>query len=241
MATPPVKVPKRRGRPPKSANRQPEPPPAPLAEGAVVAEEDTGDAHVVRAGVTIGWLSTALGMAEDKVRQKLRVVPHIGAANGARVYNFRQVLPHLVDPIMDVEEYIRKMDPKNLPVGLTTEFWRAEKMRLQTLEMAQELWPTKTVLKGYAEIFKILRDESALWLDGLDDVKEMTDEQRRAVGRMIDAMHQNVHRTLVEFTRENATRSEIEYVEERLAAVVAQEKPAAPKALPDDDIDDLEV
>jgi uncharacterized protein YerC len=111
------------------------------------------------------------------------------------------------------------MDPKSLPTQLTSAFWTAEKTRLQTLEMAGQLWNTNTVLTGYAHVFRILRDDTNLWVDTLDEVEEMTDKQRAVVAQLVDGLLSNIHKSLAEFTEENATRSELQFLEERLEEV----------------------
>lgn len=182
----------------------------------------------VRQGVTVTWLANILRMDAANVRRRLApVTPMVaaGSRGSQSIYDVKTAMPHLVDPIFDAEELLRKMDPKDLPVQLTTDFWRAEKTRLQTLEMAKDLWSTATVVEGYAAIFKILRDDTGLWLDTLDEVKELDDAQRRAISQLVEGLLANIRQSLMEHTEANATRSELQYLETRLIAVKPNEIP----------------
>lgn len=174
-------------------------------------------------GVTATWLARVMRMDVADVKARLAYVTPMTTGNRQAAYDIKTAMGHLVDPVSDIETFIRNMDPKSLPTQLTAPFWQAEKTRLQTLEMASKLWDTDTVLAGYATIFRVLRDDTNLWVDTLDEVDEMTDKQRAVVTQLVDGLLANIYRSLTEFTAENATRSELQFIEERLEEV-RQEK-----------------
>jgi hypothetical protein len=170
-----------------------------------------------------GWsatqISKVLRMDLAQVKRRLaHVTPMSGAKNAAK-YDIKTAMPHLVDPVVSVEEYIKGMDPKNLPVQMTEGFWRGEEKRLKTLALAAQLWPTPTVLEGYATIFKIVRDQMALWLDTMDESDAMSDKQRQTAAQLITALQEEIMKELRVFTENNATRSELAFLEGRLDAI----------------------
>lgn len=183
----------------------------------------------VRRGVSVSWLSGVLGMERLAVTTKLKPVTPMAHHAGQPVYDLRTALPHLLDPIQDIETYIRKMGPEMLPSTVQTEYWRAEKLRLQTLEMARQLWNTDKVLEGYAHIFRIVRDQTSLWLDNLQDVEEMSDEQRGVVGKSIDGLMVSLYNALEEHTTTHGTSAEVAQIEARLAEVNDPANRDAPK------------
>ena len=173
----------------------------------------------IQKGVTATWLARVMRMDVNDVKARLAHVTPMTTGNRQAAYDIKTAMQHLVDPVADIESFIRNMDPKSLPTQLTSAFWTAEKTRLQTLEMAGQLWNTNTVLTGYAHVFRILRDDTNLWVDTLDEVEEMTDKQRAVVAQLVDGLLSNIHKSLAEFTEENATRSELQFLEERLEEV----------------------
>lgn len=184
------------------------------------AREDAGDydtrlEQVVK-GVSATWLSKALRMDLATVKQRLSAVtPMHGAKNQAH-YDMKVAMPHLVDPIVDVEEYIRTMDKKNLPPSMTEAFWRGQKVRLEALEKAGQLWSTTRVVEGFGLVFKLLRGQTTLWVDTLDEQEEMSDDQRQLILTLIDALYGDIYSALKDFTEEHATRTELEWLEEYL-------------------------
>jgi len=178
-------------------------------------EVDTRLEQVVK-GVSATWLSKALRMDLAQVKQRLSsVTPMHGAKNQAH-YDMKVAMPHLVDPIVDVEEYIRTMDKKNLPPSMTEAFWRGMKTRLDALEKAKQLWPTIKVVEGFGIVFKLLRGQTNLWVDTLDEQEEMSDAQRELILTLIDALYEDIYNALHDFTKEHATRTELEWLEDYL-------------------------
>ena len=172
-------------------------------------------------GVTATWFARVLRMDVNSVKARLRHVTPMGNSFRQAVYDLKTALPHLVDPVTDIETFLRNMDPKMMPIQLTSSFWQAEKARMVTMEMASRLWPTEVVLTGYAHIFRILRNDTRLWLDTLDEATPLTDKQRETFGQLIDGMMDSIYLKLQEHTKENATRPELEYLEARLEEVKA--------------------
>lgn len=170
-----------------------------------------------------GWSATqfskVLGMDLSEVKRRLAdVVPMSGAKNSAK-YNIKIAMPHLVNPIMDVEEYIQNMDPKDMPTQMTEAFWRGEEKRLKTMTLASQLWPTATVIEGYASIFKIIRDQINLWLDTVDESEQMTDKQRKTLAQLIASLNKLIVEDLEEFAEKHTTRSQLQFLQERLDAI----------------------
>jgi len=169
--------------------------------------------HVMK-GVSATWLAKMMRMDLAEVKRRLSVVtPMSGAKNQAK-YDLKTAMPHLVDPITDIEEYLKNLDPKDLPPKLSAAFWQGLKVRLQTMEQANQLWPTATVIEAFGEVFKIIRAQTALWVDTIEENKGITDEQRELLNTLIDALSQDILRGMQKFAKERATRSEVVWLEE---------------------------
>ena len=181
-----------------------------------VPEEEPIDLRLeqVLKGVSATWLSKVLRKDLAQVKQRLApVTPMSGAKNQAK-YDLKTAPPHVVDPVMDVAEYILNMDASKLPPKLSEAYWRGHKNRLDTLEKAKELWPTRKVVESMGEIFKIIRQQSNLWVDTLDDHKEVSEEHRELLRELVYAMNDDIFKAITEYTEEHANRSELEWLED---------------------------
>lgn len=164
-------------------------------------------------GVSSTWLAKVLRMDLAQVKRRLSVVtPMSGAKNQAK-YDLKTALPHLVDPVLSIEEYLRHMDPKDLPPKLSAHFWQGQKVRLQAMEAAGQLWSTAQVIEVFGMVFKTLRAQTSLWVDTLEENTEITDEQRTTLGILIDNMNKEILDEMKQFAKENATRSQLEWLE----------------------------
>ena len=149
----------------------------------------------------------------DVKRRLAHVAPMHGAKSQAH-YDMKTALPHLVDPAMDVEEYIQNMDSKMLPPKLQEAFWRGQQVRLKTMREAKELWETTQVVEVFGILFKTIRDQTNLWVDTLDEADELTDKHRKAVAQLIDSLNKEILTSVSLFAKENATPSQISYLED---------------------------
>ena len=169
--------------------------------------------HVMK-GVSATWLAKMMRMDLAEVKRRLSVVtPMSGAKNQAK-YDLKTVMPHLVDPITDIEDYLKNLDPKNLPPKLSAAFWAGMKTRLQTMEQAKQLWPTSTVVEAFGEVFKILRSQTSLWADTVDENHSLSEDQRRMLLIMVDSLAGDILGAMKQFAETNATRSEVQWLEE---------------------------
>ena len=169
--------------------------------------------HVMK-GVSATWLAKMMRMDLAEVKRRLSVVtPMSGAKNQAK-YDLKTAMPHLVDPITDIEDYLKNLDPKNLPPKLSAAFWSGMKVRLQTMEQAKQLWPTATVIETFGEVFKIIRSQTSLWADTVDENHSLSEDQRRMLLIMVDSLAKDILDAVKKFAEENATRSEVKWLEE---------------------------
>lgn len=170
--------------------------------------------ETVMKGVSATWLAKALRMDLAQVKRRLAsVTPMTGAKTQAH-YDLKTAMPHLVDPVQDVEEYISNMDPKDLPTKLQEAFWRGQRVRLTALEEAGQLWDTAKVIELFGIMFKTLRDQTNLWLDTLDESSTLTDRQREIFGELINAMNKDILNAVKEYTDQHATRSQLQWIED---------------------------
>ncbi|QPB11463.1 terminase small subunit [Providencia phage Kokobel1] len=137
-------------------------------------------------GCNITQLGKMLGMERRDITPKIQDVAPCGQRGGYDIYNLKEVLPYLVKPLYDVETYIRRMHPSELPKMLSKEFWNGMKAK-QDYELREgELWPTEQVESVISESYKLIRMSLLLIPDALERESTLTDHQRSRIMEMID-------------------------------------------------------
>lgn len=136
-------------------------------------------------GFTVPKLAQLFRMDRRTVTEKLRGVRPTGERLGAPVYHVVDVAAYLVDPIIDIEEYLRTAGPADLPAPLQAQYWSAQNGMLKYKEQAKDLWRTEAVLKVFTTAFRSLSQSLRLFADRLDAVHGLTPEQRKIIEREI--------------------------------------------------------
>lgn len=122
-----------------------------------------------------------------------------GERYGLPIYKVSEVAPHVIKPAFDVETYIKRMDPRDLPKVLSKEFWAAMKSRQDYEERAGNLWSTQKVISEVGELFKLIKMSLLLMLDGVERTTELTDRQRQLIKSL-------THGTLEELAKKIETQ-----------------------------------
>lgn len=112
----------------------------------------------------------------------------VGKRYGADIYAVHDIAPYLVKPKIDVEAYIRKMDPKDLPKILTKEFWAGQRSKQDYEEKAGLLWRTERVVQEMGEVFKLVKMSVLLMSDAVERQTELTDKQREIIKSLTHGM-----------------------------------------------------
>lgn len=176
------------------------------------------DARVVQAlfqPVSITFLAQVLRMERRTVTKRLSGLAPIGHHRGQTpLYDFRQALPYLVTPKVDIAEAIRKMGTDDLPVSLQKDVWDAKLKSQKWMLNAGELWRTEDVLEVLGEAFQRLKSTTQLWIDQVGDNHMLSAEARKELTGAVDALQQDLHRALVKMPQERATRAQIAQLEE---------------------------
>lgn len=111
-----------------------------------------------------------------------------GRVRGSDIYDLRDIAPYFVKPAVDVEAYIRQMDPRELPKMLTKEFWTAQRNKQEYELRAGNLWPTEKVVEEVGELMKLVKMSTLLMLDAVERQTELSDRQRDIIQRLAHGM-----------------------------------------------------
>ena len=175
---------------------------------AVIKAASGGKGTFVEAGqlmrpVTRGFLAQVFRMDENQVRLRLLHCPTLGRHGQRDVYDFVMACSFLVDPKLDIEQYMRTTAAKNLPVQLQKDFWEALQRKLKYQLAAAEAWHTEDVIEVFGRVFMTIKDRLQLVVETMRDRASLTDDQSKRFSDMIDGLQTDLHKDLVDMPKKS--------------------------------------
>lgn len=135
----------------------------------------TKDAHLLDRGVPIPWLCQAFNLTRHKVETLLRGAPVLRhGGRGARIYDLSVAASYLVKPRVNMREYLKGLNPRELPEHLRSEFWASRLKEQKARANAKELWRTEDVQIAFSEYNKSISDTVKLWTDEIAESQDLT-------------------------------------------------------------------
>ena len=162
-------------------------------------------------GVTITWLMRAFRRDRSTIQRLLSGLDPIRYDRGnIPMYDFVQAANCIATPKVDVAEYMRKLEPADLPPELQIEYWDARLKRQKFMRQAGELWHTEDVIERFGEAFKHIKTSTQLWVNSLERVTGLTPEQYTLVRSLTDDLLKDINERLSEMKASSRTPSTAE-------------------------------
>jgi hypothetical protein len=162
-------------------------------------------------GVTANWLGQMFQMDPRTVRKKLAKISPIGRGKGGSdLWNFRKACQYLVDPEIDLNEYLQTIRPEQLPNKINRDYWDAKLKEMKFREEAGQLWRTELVLEVFAETLKHMRGCMNLWIDTIEKNATTTSEQKKVIKDLVDSLQNDMHGMLLERGKTGTSKSYLE-------------------------------
>lgn len=158
-------------------------------------------------GCNLSQLGTLFRMDHRVLVEKLHGVEPSGRRGNAVTYQVHEVAPYLVKPMYDIETYIKRMHHNELPKLLTKEFWAGQRSKQEYLLKEGDLWPTAKVVQEVGELFKLIKMQARLAIDGVERQTELTTRQRAIIKGIMDGMLRDLHTAV---TEKFAARDDVE-------------------------------
>lgn len=136
-------------------------------------------------GMTVPRLAQLFRLDRRTVSEKLRPLRPTGERRGAPTYHVVDAAPYLVEPIIDIEEYLKNIGPGDLPAALQAQYWNAQNGKLKYKEQAGDLWRTQQVLEVFTGAFRSLSQSLRLLADRVEAQTGLTPEQRAIIEKEI--------------------------------------------------------
>ncbi len=151
---------------------------------------DNESSVMIYKGLTISQLQQILGMDRRLLTSKIEEngLKPVGTNQGFPIYSLKEVMPYVVKPAYDVEAYLMRMNPQDLPKHLSKEFWAGQRSKQEFMLKNGDLWPTTKVVEVAGEWFKLIRNTVRLTVDTVERQYELTKEQRDVITRLMDGM-----------------------------------------------------
>lgn len=151
-------------------------------------------------GANITQIAKLFRMERRDVTPKIMDVSPCGERGGYPIYYIHEVAPHIVKPIYDVETYLKRMHPNDLPKHLSKEFWTGQVAKQNYDKAAGNLWETDKVIEVMGEAFKLLRMAILLAGDTVEREMVFTMEQREKLRVILDgALNECADRLVANF------------------------------------------
>lgn len=153
---------------------------------------------LILAGLTATDMATVLGVSRTSVQAAVTACRPVGKRSNRPIYAIADVAPLVVKPVLDVESYIKKLKPKDLPPSLQKAFWDAQEARQSFEERAGNLWHTHRVQEVIGKLVMIVRQRLVLAADQVDRQAPLTEEQRKLVQALFDNTISELQKSVVE-------------------------------------------
>jgi len=158
-------------------------------DGSLQTASAYGNVEAFLKPLTASQLGQVFGMDRKTVQIRMRNCPAVAkTSRGAFLYELRTAAQYLVEPKVDVEAYIKKLRPNDLPPYLHDAYWAALEKRQKVEQRAGELWETEKVIEVYGELAKRIKSSVTLWTDQLEQIERLTPEQRKFLTDKCDGL-----------------------------------------------------
>lgn len=143
---------------------------------------------IIDKGVSRNFLADYFHKATRTVDERTRPLKPVGFRAKNPLFDLAAAAAVLVDPKIDIEEWVKSLRPNDLPTYLQSEFWKAQRNRQVFEEQAGALWRTERVQHVFVELAKTISQQIKLMADNVEQQTGLTQQQREIVQNMSDGL-----------------------------------------------------
>lgn len=158
------------------------------------------DSMLLNFGATATDLAQIFDVPSKRVTQRLagRVSPMTAAGDPTPRWHIKDAAKYLVEPKVDVEQFLRTLSPNKLPPKLQDAFWAAQNRRMDVEERIGELWSTARVMEFFADLFKPMRMQILMMADSVAQETELSPRQREIIIGIADTLMAHLKESLID-------------------------------------------
>lgn len=163
--------------------------------------------------VSQNFLVEVWGMDPETVKKRLLKCPVVGTHANRDVYDFKTACEYLLKPRMDIETFLKTLNPADMPNAVNKTFWEALRGKLKFQIEAGEAWATEDVLDVFGRVFMTIKERTKLWVENVRETAALGDEGNQKFTEMVDDYLTNLHSELIEIPKARQTRSKAAEIE----------------------------
>lgn len=174
--------------------------------------------------LTAAQLAQVFRTDRKTVMAKLRGCPPVARnTRNAMLYDLATAAAYLVEPKVDIEAYIKRLRPADLPPYLHDAYWSALKKRQEVELKAGDLWETERVIEVYGELAKNIKSQVMLWTDQLEKRRKLAPEEREFFTAQCDGLLSMVFEAFTRLKEHRRTGSLLEKYREEATGERAEQ------------------
>ncbi len=186
----------------------------------------TDPKYIVGVGVNVPWLSQFLNMDRKEINRKLSGCPHLpgrGKTSG-KIYEPEVALRYLIEPVADLEAFLKKLKPKDVPFRITKAYFDGQAARDEYQLKRNLLFHTDDVLDILVAVLKIVNDESQATTAIIEKTAGLAPKQERLLSNHLKGMNDSIYKTMLELSQHRTTPSLLADFEENADKVKPKPK-----------------
>lgn len=159
-------------------------------------------------GLTIRDMVIMFRMDNRTIERRLADVQPSGERRGSATWRADEAAPHLVKPVGDFHQFMKRANPSDCPPILFKEYWNGQRAKAAFEENNGDLWRTEKVVSILAEVFKNLRTKLLLIPDELDRTTTLSEVQREELMKQVHVALGDIRVRLIDQFTRPATRED---------------------------------
>lgn len=194
--------------------------PLPINNDDILGEDENNiglDLLDVERGVSITWLAQVFRMDKNTVKKRIAQCDPIGKKLGYPVYSLRQTCAYLIQPKVDIGQWIKNLRPNDLPPYLQAMYWDALLKRQKWEENAGDLWRTEIILDTFGELAMTIKSQVQLWVENVDRIHNLNEDVRKTITDQSDILLSEIHRILIDSPNKKQTPNQAAEIDEIIA------------------------
>jgi hypothetical protein len=160
------------------------------------------DAIMLQGGVSTQWLARAFRITRHMVEKKLKNCrPVDSGAMGNPLYDLVEAASYLVQPKLDIKQYLKTAKADELPEALRAAVWDSKLKKQRWEEKAAHLWRTEYVMDRMGEILQNTRQRVQQIPDKVERIAGLSIEQYKIVRNATDEVLMEIYDEIVEMQK----------------------------------------
>ena len=164
-----------------------------------------------RKPVGVTFLAQVVGKQPYQIEKRLAKCPvkewdRRGAKSHPK-YDFVEAMGYLINPKIDIEDWLSSKNAASLPPYINKMFWDSAMQRIRVMNAAGDLWHTEDVLVVMGRVALLIKEEAKNWIEDLPEKDQLSNEQYEFLLGAVDRLISSVRNRMIDLPKEGLTRA----------------------------------